>query len=427
MCSIGEDEFDDDGGKHAMLEEKSTASSHGIGICDKCSAEGDIIKLSFRKPECKNCFLHYVHHKFRATLGSSKILPKGANVLLICDGSPESIVLLEMMYFARSQNTFKRLHCMTKLLYVDESNITSNDKNEVKNLVKFLNKYEDINKFIVSIGTQESLTEISIIDQYFNKEFNFKSSFNEILSNIKSLTSRQDYVKIHKFKIIQSVAEKLQCDFVFMSDISTSLATELLTSISLGRGASAALDVSLVDTRMKNIKIIRPIKDLNKTEVQFYLEVNNLPSFQILNYGSSSAATSSIQNLTKHFVDNLQQNFSSTVSTIVRIGDKIAPKTYLCEGIDSLSIDSHKSANVVETKDAKCSFCNSNLDCLESKAILATEFSRVVTSAGSKYDKFQGLNEVQKNLLKELDNDKKFFCHSCCNIQNDVINKILFL
>lgn len=386
MCSIGEDDFGDEGGLHAMVKDNNSKEPTAINAnCSKCATEGKLYKLKFRESECASCFLAYARHKFRATLGSSKILPKGAEVLLLFDGSAQSIVLLDMMHYAQKQNTFKRLHVDTKILYIDESSIGC--KSIVDDVKQFLSNY-DFESFAVSLENDDSVCKLT--------ELEASTKASEQLKSMKSLTSRQDYVKILKNKAIETAAKSLNCGYAFSSDISTNLASELINSIALGRGGSAALDVSLLDDRLIDLKLLRPLKNLNSYEVQLYMSVRNLKPLKTESYGEASGPSASIQNLTKQFVDDLQLNFSSTISTVFRTGDKIAPKV----------------ANSLEDS-SKCKLCRSQLSDASSKTLQALEFSRLASAFSGK------MENCTIDEIKQKASCPDGLCHACANIQND--------
>ncbi|KAM7353865.1 cytosolic thiouridylase subunit 2 [Cochliomyia hominivorax] len=438
MCSIGEDDFGDEGGVHAMIPDKTDAVENDLNeekLCNKCQKPGAFYKLPFRQPECRECFLLYARHKFRAALGSSKVLPKDAKVILVFDGSAESLVLLDMLHHAQTQNTFKRLHCTATVLYIDDYQLLNQCNKKDEEYLKFLEKtqqflqqYTHFECYIVPL-----VEELKVLD--FMKNFkdikeqkyhlmyeNEKQLFLNAINTIKSLTSRQDFVKHHRSKLISAVASHFKSKFAFVSDISSDLATDLLSAVALGRGGSAALDVALVDDRLgDDIKIIRPLKDLTNSEIELYLKAQQLKPLQSQRYGLELGTTASLQNLTKSFVDNLQQNFSATVSTVFRTGDKIAVNHDVIERLEQLNFNN--------TAENCCKFCNSYLDYHDSTTLLAIEFSRLVSESGCTLDKCLDLNTKAKENVessKEYDYFGKL-CHACRNIAMDSNNKNLLL
>lgn len=71
------------------------------------------------------CFVPMVNHKFRATLGKSKLVSKSERVLVCVSGSQCSVTLLHLIWTGLQQSTFKRLTFKPIILYLD-GNIMAN-------------------------------------------------------------------------------------------------------------------------------------------------------------------------------------------------------------------------------------------------------------------------------------------------------------
>ncbi|XP_030376725.1 cytoplasmic tRNA 2-thiolation protein 2 [Scaptodrosophila lebanonensis] len=411
MCTIGEDDFGDEGAAHAMVPESSDSGPIMGGTCTKCGVESEFVyQLKFRTAECKGCFLSYARHKFRANLGASKALPKNAEVLLVVDGSAESLVLLDMLHYAQTQNTFKRLHCNARVLIIDERALREqpdDDKSLFAILQELRIRYIPFEFYVIQLGS--SLNDLQKLDEYVPKY-----GTNELCSTLvklRSLTARQDYLHQQRKIFIASVAHKLNCGHVFEPSISTTLATQLLTAIALGRGGSAALDVGLQDDRLHSgVKLLRPLKDLNEQEVQFYVDAQKLkPFMSAQQYGVKCGKGASLQNLTHAFVANLQQNYASTVSTVFRTGDKIAQNQQLPQALTKLELGKSDAPSMPFV----CVHCLSPLDCALSDTLLAIEYSRAVSKAGTKCFAADELETKAKQQLTV----ERTLCHACRNIQ----------
>jgi cytoplasmic tRNA 2-thiolation protein 2 len=60
-----------------------------------------------------------VTHKFRATLGKSKLVNKGERVLVCVSGSQSSVSLLHLVWTGLQQSTYKRLTFDPVIVYID--------------------------------------------------------------------------------------------------------------------------------------------------------------------------------------------------------------------------------------------------------------------------------------------------------------------
>ncbi|BFF94081.1 cytoplasmic tRNA 2-thiolation protein 2 [Drosophila madeirensis] len=401
MCSIGEDDFGDEGAAHAMVAESlPTGILISPGDCSKCGvASNELYKLNFRVAECRDCFLIHCRHKFRAALGAAKVLPRNADVLLALDGSAESLVLLDMLHFAQTQNTFRRLHCNARVVYIDDQSVHGGESLNLHALQALSKRYEPLEFYVTEFGA--SPCSLQRLEEYSPaaKEPHTK------LNKLRSLTARQDYHQQQLKNLLASVAQKLSCSHVFEARISGDLASQLLAAIALGRGGSAALDVALLDDRLvAGVKILRPLRDLNEQEVQFYVHARQLKPLRVTgsSYGQERGPTASLQNLTAAFVHNLQQNYPSTVSTVFRTGDKIIANAHA-------ELDS-------------CAHCQSPLDAKLSDTLLAIEYSRAVSEVGV------GLSEHgddSERLAKQRLAVKDGLCHACRCIQLELGSDLL--
>ncbi|CAD6999336.1 unnamed protein product [Ceratitis capitata] len=331
MCSVGDDESVDDVMINEAGEDQFSEPIRS-GACHKCGQNGELYKLVFREAECKSCFLNYVNHKFRATVGSSKAVPRDAEVLVVYDGSAESVVLLDMLKTAKSGSNFKKLHCHFKVIIVDDYEL----RNKALNALDYETYLQEMKDTMLSDSKTECYItnlrsdphqmpyNIKDIDHYLARKLDDENMFSIMYSNIRTSTNRKEFIKIYLKKLLASMAQHLKCNYVFIPTININIAADFLSSIALGRGSSVGLDVGFVDDRLENgIRIMRPIKDLSVPEVNLYLRACNLKSCKQYNESSPGTADS-IQGITESFIKNLQKNFTSTVSTIIRTGNKIA-------------------------------------------------------------------------------------------------------
>lgn len=409
MCSIDDDDFLDDGWISHMTPQEQISKTLSKGICHNCGQDGELYKLHFLEAKCRNCFLLFVNHKFRATVGSSKALPRNADILLVFDGSAEAIALLDMLQKAQSESNFKKLHCDFKVLFIDDykfsdSNFDINGyKCYIQQVKDFLLSYGSIKSYVSNLRSDINQVPFDFkdIDIYLNREMEVETIFAKNFNNIRTSTSRNEFIKIYRRNLIGSKAKFLSCQFVFIPTINIRIATDVLSGIALGQGNNVAYDVAFKDDRLINgIKIMRPIKDLNETEVLLYIRARNI---QFLGrrdhflFGSSC----SLQGITESFIRNLQANYVSTVSTIIRTGNKIT---------------TNNNYNSEEDEpERKCCICNSSI-INHSKTLSAVRYSRHVSKRTSDMSE---LDTSFTNLINLTYKQEENVCHSCENIKRD--------
>lgn len=398
MCSIGEGDFGDEGAAHNMPMTEPISDTLNLDvICKKCNTDKVVLKLDAKEPQCRACFLSYVHHKFRASIGSSKVLPRDANVLLVVDGSDKSIVLLHMCRFALQLDRFRKLRFNPKILYLDEQPLVDTKTSE--RIIGILKSYS-FEMFYQTLG--HSADPIPISDQLNTQDATFQAGrqhFMETFNSLHSLTSKQDYLMQLRKRIWRSCARSLSCGIVFIAETNSDLANALLTDISLGRGGSAAHDVSFMDDRVQGVKLVRPIRDLNEKEVDHYLSLNELEYVSTIGlFGAENPAGASIQNLTSDFVKNLQKNYSSTITTVFRTGDKMAPMSNETVG--------------------QCKICHCTLDRDNSETLYAIQLSSYLSTnrpnvnGDSNVDVGTGINGG--NAMEDT-----ALCHACLSFSRD--------
>lgn len=80
------------------------------------------------------------------------------------------------------------------------------------------------------------------------------------------------------------------------------------------------------DSRNK-IRILRPMRDFMTHDLNYFLEFNNISYLPHKSMASGDNPYASIQTLTNKFVNDLQENFPSTICAVIRTGEKMENKT----------------------------------------------------------------------------------------------------
>lgn len=428
MCSIGEDDFGDEGGAHTMQIDPKLPASVIVSdeICKKCTERKVTVKLNLKDAQCEECFFQYVRHKLRGPMGSSKMIERGSNVLLVFDGTLEACVLIDMIQYGVAQEQFKRLTIKPHIVYVDDTCISGQSIDErqqkLSDTFKILQHFE-IETYYASI-VREVPTTIAKSFQLNQKQLHAEEEFVKKYNAIRSQTAKEDFLNVLKLNIYREVAAKIDCKYVFIPSISHQVATNLLVNVALGRGKSVANDISFCDNRSNDaVKIIRPMRNISSLEIETYIRLDDALNqlTQNTNYFNvhSKNSITSIQSLTKQFIDNLQENFASTVSTVFRTGDKISAAAVTTTTTKS-QLDSEKPKQ-------SCKFCHSDLDYEDSSTLFAIEYSRCVSACADQNeinDVDLMLKNAENQVLGKHDDDTesliKSLCHGCRNIFRDL-------
>lgn len=421
MCSIGEDDFGDEGGVHAMtVDPKITGHDLPDEICKKCNQNKVVVKLNLKEAQCKSCFFTFVRHKLRAALGSTRIVDRGAKVLMAFDTSIEACVMFDIIRFALKEDQFKRLNLDPCALFIDDCWITEPvmvDQHNYSIATLQQLEYFGFETHYVDVSQPSQIQKLENFTELPKTADDIRNKFRNTLKSINSLTSRQEFMEKLRTNIIRDTAKALNCKCAFLPVISSEIAAALLSNVSLGRGSSVADDIAFCDSRQPNeIKLLRPIRTLLSLEIETYVRLNSDFKWPVRSSSylasTSEIQNASIQNLTKQFVDGLQENFASTVSTVFRTGDKISA-----------------AATTKQITDVRCKFCHSALDFKDSPTLFAIEYSRCVSASAGHSDINDAALMGQKAddaVLGLTDReDIQLFqnlCHACRNIFRDLNN-----
>lgn len=407
MCSVEETDFGDDSAVGGCMTPSSVDSQiiHELlpdELCKKCSLDKVAVRIGLKDAQCTECFLKSVRHKFRATLGASKCVPRGASVLVVYDGGPISTVLLDVVNNAICDSTFKRIHLKPSVLFIDDCLYGDNVALAMAPSIWEQLKTCDFPKFYTTLDPDHSIDKLT--ENFTPKSSDTTSSaIRTIFNQITDQTSRQEFIQIARDNCIRKSAKRLQCDFAFVPDIGPDLATTFLTNIVLGRGGSVAQDVSLFDTRT-DVQIVRPIRDLNHKEVEMYIKLSGITCTAAVN----KVMGGSVQALTKSFVAGLQSNFSSTVSTVFKTADKM---------------DNEES----DKGGVYCQFCHSKVAGEKSSTTLAAiDYSRYVSINSERIDvRSPNISESIQLACNRGSDATTTLCHSCQTIFGSLTSNVL--
>lgn len=377
MCSVN----DDDCG----IEERTSIISKtnlDVSKCKKCEENETRIVLRGKDAYCKNCFLASSTHKFRATLGKSKIIRPNDNILVAHSGSAASSVLLHLIHAGMHESAHKRLVFKSKVLYIDEGILEEKTHDEQRATVeKIANQLKtfDFPGFRTKINESLSESDLKIFPIDSPGEENAKEENEEEIKNTFSKLSEQsaknDLLVKLRTRLLIRAARHLNCNKIFTAETATSLSISILSNLTMGRGAHLSLDVGFADTRISDIMILRPMRAFTNLEIDYYQRFHEIQS-PLESPKKTNQNLKSIQTLIDQFVNEMDKESNSTVSTVLRTGEK------LCTLISDGKFEKY------------CILCNSPLDTTingEISALQAINYSEfvstnVVEPSGEKID-----------------------------------------
>lgn len=287
-------------------------------MCMKCKETKAVVVVRVGDPLCRSCFITYVTHKFRSTLGKSKLVQANDRVILALSGGHSSTALVHLVRGALSEGAHKRLRFSPGIVCIDESvTLPSGVEQDYSHLKELAEQFEypfhqvPIYKDFSRKGGSDEINESN------------RQKFIECFESIKTLTGKQDFLIMRRIALLVNTARDNQYKKIMFGDTSTSLSMKLLYNISLGRGESVPLDIGVADSRFPDITIIRPMRELSSKEVAFFTRLSDITVKVPNNIVTFKSNSSSLQQKTEEFIIGLQTDFPHTVNTVFRTGDKI--------------------------------------------------------------------------------------------------------
>jgi len=324
MCDVNPDKLDAE--QNMIPKERTTMLSK---TCMKCKKEKAVVVIRIHDPMCRNCFLTYVTHKFRSTLGKSKLVQANDKVLTVVTGDHGSTALLHLVRDALSLGAHKRLRFNPAVLFVDESVTLSTDTTGA-HLAQDYSHVEEIAQtfgypfFNIPIYEGFAKTDASgACNGDVNGIAGDEKKFRQCFESISSLTAKQDFLCSTRCWLIAEVARREGYKKVMLGETSTSLCMKLISNISLGRGNTVALDLGVADTRHTGVTIIRPMREISSKEVAMFNRLSDIEVHLPRNLWTAKKSGASLQHKTEEFISGLVSDFPHTVNTVFRTGDKV--------------------------------------------------------------------------------------------------------
>ncbi|KOC63349.1 Cytoplasmic tRNA 2-thiolation protein 2 [Habropoda laboriosa] len=379
MCTLGTSEYDDDtfqieeiskNAKVASCVTDSTRTSNTNPLCKKCRYQQVQLVLRNKNQYCRMCFLTMLMHKFKATLGKSKLVRPNDSILIAHSGKANSTALVHLVSSDAYESISKKLRLQCKVLYIDDGMVkghTVEEREFVRNalakeaerlrstmyvvpLTKCLTDviYEDIQS--VSVPQMSIAIEDTVLAETFD--------------TLENDTAKDELLRQLKRKLLVSAARKLNCNKVFIADTSVDLAIKVLGDVSTGRGSQLPFNVAFSDVRHADVMLLRPLRDFTGDEVIAYLDSFKL--CPVLNSQKSNFSFPlSIRNIARGFVHQLDSEFYGTVSTIYRTSEKLATKIDELNSVNiNMGIDASTDANTDADTNVNniCILCELNLE-----------------------------------------------------------------
>lgn len=298
-----------------------------------CKTCGESAHLVLRKkdPYCKACFIVNCTHKFRSTLGKSKLLKPRDKVLVAFSGGPSSAAMLQLLRDGFSEDAHKRLLFDPSLVYVEDTAVLDTQDPEVSLMEPtVLMKESGFPYYTCSLHMVYSAERVKLDASAHRAKVTdpeeSRSAFTTDYRTFKTLTDRESFYKMTMRRLLLKLAKDNGFVKVFTAETGTLLAATLLSTIALGRGAQLREEAGFLDDRGREVLLLRPMREFTSKEVALFNVHRGVPFRVQTTPSTAREARASISRLTEKFVNGLQEDFPATVSTVWRTGDKIGSR-----------------------------------------------------------------------------------------------------
>ncbi|XP_063293703.1 cytoplasmic tRNA 2-thiolation protein 2 [Pelobates fuscus] len=359
MCEVEDDYSGDLREREKRLGQK----------CMKCKEGSAVLIIRVGDAFCKSCFKEYFVHKFRATLGKNRVVYPGEKVLLAYSGGPSSSAVIQQVQEGLGRDAPKKLRFVPGIVFIDEGAVSGQSwvereetvsnvrhvledtgfpfhivrleevfllphsvlqrnlsestpqKQNYKQAVGHYMEQEDSQQRIV-----DELAQLSTADPTSSNGSSpaeFTEQLVQLFTSVKTLTAKQELLHTLRNHLLLHTARSCGYSKIMSGESCTRLAVNLLSNISLGRGAFLPMDTGFSDSRYGDVLFIRPMREYSMKEISFYNRLFNVSSIFIKTLDTKAPENSSIQRLTETFITKLQADFPSTVSTVYRTSEKL--------------------------------------------------------------------------------------------------------
>ena len=344
MCSVQEGDIENINTSKNTRRQLTTDKTK----CMKCADTLAVVIVRGNDPLCKGCFLAYFVHKFRATIGKARVIRQGERVLLAFSGGLCSRAMLHMVCEGLSQSAVKKFRFIPGVVFVDEGatlGLGQEERNSnisrVRTLVEktgfsfHIARLEDVfedQHSSVNVERQDHqnscLCKVPLSERKSVPCLNLSAAekIKQLFKELTSMTSKEDWLLRLRNEVLCKVARDEGYSKVMLGNCATRVAVQLLSNISQGRGGALLYDISFADDRYADITFVRPMREFMAKEIALYNYFNGNTTVNIATLAAMSGAYSSIDQLTENFVIGLQEEYSFTVNTIFRTGEKLASK-----------------------------------------------------------------------------------------------------
>jgi tRNA(Ile)-lysidine synthase TilS/MesJ len=195
------------------------------------------------------------------------------------------------------------------------------------------NRRQSISNLITVVHVQNSGADIDAMEKwiknrYICMKFVCLPPSAALQNDRRTSTSQENFRDISRVQVLTSYAQQNGIDVCLTADTSTRLAIKTIQLTANGRGSSLAMELATeYSLPHAGLAVCRPMKEFSLHEVDYFNKQREVQTFDqklTAPISAKSSAALSIGQLTEQFIMGLDNEYPSTVNTVIRTLGKIS-------------------------------------------------------------------------------------------------------
>ncbi|CAI6300761.1 unnamed protein product [Periconia digitata] len=320
--------------------------------CRRCKDVSAVLVVR-SEPLCRECFFKYVHTKAIKRLESFRVRNANPNhqrtLLLPLSFGVSSVSLLHILdrqlktQMSKTGRTGFAIHVVHIQIPGDESIITVDEL-----LSKAKEAYPDFKYTSLALHDVFRLTSDATLNDLCPKTNHSETAsppekLAALINSLTSATARADVLSTLSTRLTVEHAKTSGCEGILWGDTTTKLAEKTLSETAKGRGFSLPWQISDGESP-HGVTFNYPMRDVLKKELVSYVDLVGSPVSDLIcepsaiRQASMSSKNTTIDDLMSKYFEEVETNFPSIVSNVVRTTGKLeavsapasAPRCDLC-------------------------------------------------------------------------------------------------
>ncbi|RVD88524.1 uncharacterized protein DFL_002706 [Arthrobotrys flagrans] len=295
-------------------------------LCKRCKLNPPEITMR-HEALCRDCFQIYTRTKFTRHMEPYRVKKNSQTakkLLLATSLGVSSAALLDTLHWHRALQVerARRSEYDVCVVHIDETAVTGGDTAAATTaadrcLEKLKEKYTQFEfikvplEEIYTIPSNATTVEGITLDASTSPPL---TKLRTLLSSLNSRASQMDLITILRTRLLLELAKQRGCEAVFFADSMTKMAATVLAEVTKGRGHVLPWLISDGPTPYGPAKIVRPFRDLSKSEIISHATFNSLWPFSVISQSTATSPQKPPIKAKNQTIDEIMEKFFDDVS-----------------------------------------------------------------------------------------------------------------